>query len=73
MSKSSESFSSGISEIVKLLDLNILRYAVDRHHRRLTTDAHLAALAIEHDAEQCSTDTDFGRFPRVRWTNLLAL
>lgn len=37
----------------------------------LTTDAHLAALAIEHDAEICSTDADFSRFPDVRWTNPL--
>lgn len=38
----------------------------------LTTDAHLAALAIEHGAELCSGDADFGRFPRVRWVNPLA-
>lgn len=37
----------------------------------LTTDAHLAALAIEHGAELCSTDTDFARFPGLRWTNPL--
>lgn len=37
----------------------------------LTTDAHLAALAIEHGAELCSTDTDFARFPRLRWMNPL--
>jgi len=37
----------------------------------LTTDAHLAALAIEHQAELHSTDTDFGRFPGLRWTNPL--
>lgn len=35
----------------------------------LTTDAHLAALAIEHGAELCSTDSDFARFPKLRWTN----
>lgn len=38
----------------------------------LTTDAHLAALAIEHGAELCSTDADFARFPRLRWVNPLA-
>ncbi len=38
----------------------------------LTTDAHLAALAIEHQAEIHSTDADFGRFPGLRWTNPLA-
>lgn len=38
----------------------------------LTTDAHLAALALEHDAELCSADADFSRFPGVRWSNPLA-
>lgn len=37
----------------------------------LTTDAHLASLAIEHGAELCSTDADFARFPHLRWTNPL--
>lgn len=37
----------------------------------LTTDAHLAALAIEHGAELCSTDADFSRFPRLRWVSPL--
>jgi toxin-antitoxin system PIN domain toxin len=37
----------------------------------LTSDAHLAALAIEHGAELCSTDGDFARFPRLRWMNPL--
>jgi toxin-antitoxin system PIN domain toxin len=38
----------------------------------LTTDAHLAALAIEHQCELCSTDADFARFPGLRWVNPLA-
>jgi toxin-antitoxin system PIN domain toxin len=38
----------------------------------LTTDAHLAALAIEHGATLCSTDNDFARFPNLRWRNPLA-
>ncbi len=38
----------------------------------LTSDAHLAALSIEHGAELCSADNDFARFARVRWTNPLA-
>ena len=38
----------------------------------LTTDAHLAALAIEHGCELCSTDNDFGRFAKLRWINPLA-
>lgn len=37
----------------------------------LTTDAHLAALAIEHQAELCSNDLDFARFPGLRWRNPL--
>lgn len=37
----------------------------------LTSDAHLAALAIEHGAELCSTDNDFARFGRLRWRNPL--
>ncbi len=37
----------------------------------LTSDAHLAAIAIEHGAELCSTDNDFGRFGRLRWRNPL--
>jgi uncharacterized protein len=37
----------------------------------LTTDAHLAALAIEHQAELHSTDADFARFPGLRWMNPL--
>ncbi len=38
----------------------------------LTSDAHLAALAIEHGAELCSADTDFARFAGLRWTDPLA-
>lgn len=37
----------------------------------LTTDAHLAALAIEYHAELASSDTDFARFPGLRWQNPL--
>ena len=37
----------------------------------LTTDVQLAALAIEHQAELCSSDTDFGRFAGLRWVNPL--
>jgi len=33
----------------------------------LVNDAHLAALALEHRATMVSFDTDFGRFPGVRW------
>jgi toxin-antitoxin system PIN domain toxin len=38
----------------------------------LTYDAHLAALAIEYQAELVSTDADFARFPGLRWFNPLA-
>lgn len=37
----------------------------------LTSDAHLAALSIEHGAELCSTDVDFSRFAGVRWLDPL--
>ena len=39
---------------------------------KLTTDAHLAALAIEHQAELHSNDSDFARFSGLRWINPLA-
>ena len=38
----------------------------------LTTDLHLAALTIEHQAELHSNDSDFGRFPGLRWINPLS-
>lgn len=38
----------------------------------LTAGVQLAALAVEHDAQMCSTDTDFGRFPEVEWINPLS-
>ncbi|MCX6551981.1 MAG: PIN domain-containing protein [Acidobacteria bacterium] len=38
----------------------------------LTTDAHLAALCIEYNAELHSTDADFARFPGLRWRNPIA-
>jgi toxin-antitoxin system PIN domain toxin len=37
----------------------------------LTTDAHLAAMAIEHQCELHSNDRDFARFPGLRWYNPL--
>ncbi len=37
----------------------------------LASDAHLAALAIEHGLTVCSTDGDFARFRGVRWENPL--
>jgi uncharacterized protein len=41
-------------------------------HGNLVTDAHLAALAIEHGLTLCSTDGDFARFPKLSWRNPLA-
>jgi uncharacterized protein len=38
----------------------------------LTTDVQLAALAIENKAELHSNDSDFARFPGVRWVNPLS-
>jgi predicted nucleic acid-binding protein len=38
----------------------------------LTTDVQLAAFALEYDASMCSNDTDFARFPGLRWHNPLA-
>jgi len=35
----------------------------------LTTDAHLATLAIERGYVLYSTDADFARFPGLRWVN----
>lgn len=38
-------------------------------HGNLVTDAHLAALAIENGTSICSFDSDFARFPDLRWIN----
>lgn len=37
-----------------------------------TTDAYLAALAMEHGCEWWTTDAGFSRFPGLRWRNLAA-
>lgn len=39
----------------------------------LVSDAHLAALAIEHGGEVCSCDQDFDLFPGVTWSNPLTI
>jgi toxin-antitoxin system PIN domain toxin len=39
----------------------------------LVTDAHLAALAIEHGVGVCSADSDFARFPQISWVNPILL
>ena len=38
----------------------------------LTTDAHIAAYAIERGATVYSNDRDFGRFEGLRWINPIA-
>jgi hypothetical protein len=42
-----------------------------RASANLVSDAHLAALAVEHNCELKSTDSDFARFPGLKWTNPL--
>lgn len=37
-----------------------------------TTDAYLAALAMEHGCEWWTTDRGFSRFPGLHWRNLAA-
>ena len=39
---------------------------------KLSTDAHLAALAIEHQATLITADADFARFRGLSWHNPLA-
>jgi uncharacterized protein len=38
----------------------------------LVSDAHLAALAVEHNCILFSTDTDFARFRGLKWKNPIA-
>ena len=47
---------------------------VERHYAtaNLVPDVMLAALAIEHGLIVMSADTDFARFPEVRWENPLS-
>ena len=42
------------------------------HGGNWTTDAHLAALALEHDCELCTADGDFTCFPGLKWHNPLS-
>lgn len=51
----------------------ILRNLMTRGQARgpLVTDAHLAALAIEHGATLATTDRDFARFPGLKFFNPL--
>ncbi len=36
------------------------------------TDAHLAAIAVEHGLVLCSSDGDFARFFQLRWLDPLS-
>ena len=38
---------------------------------KLVSDAHIAALAMEYDAELHTNDSDFARFPGLCWQNPL--
>jgi len=40
-------------------------------HGNLVSDAHLAALALEHGVGVCSADSDFARFAGLDWANPL--
>jgi len=56
--------------------LQHLRHFEDQCRRanataNLVTDAHLAALAVEHQCELASTDGDFAKFANVKWVNPL--
>jgi uncharacterized protein len=52
----------------------ILTELITRYQLRgnAVSDAHLAALAIEHGLEICSNDSDFARFSELRWINPVA-
>jgi toxin-antitoxin system PIN domain toxin len=51
----------------------ILGDLIERYDLRgnLVSDAHLAALAMEHGLTVYSADSDFARFPEVTWRNPL--
>lgn len=44
---------------------------VTRAHSKLVNDAWLAALALEHGCELISADSDFSKFPGLRWRHPL--
>lgn len=52
----------------------VLHELIRKHDVRgnLVPDAHLVALAITHGLEIVSADSDFARFPEVRWLNPLS-
>ena len=56
------------TEHLKLLEQNLEAAGVGAS---LVTDAQIAALAMEYQAEVHSNDGDFSRFPGLRWRNPL--
>lgn len=50
---------------------DVLGALVRRYDLRgnIVSDAHLAAIAIEHGLTVCSADTDFARFTELRWVD----
>lgn len=53
----------------------ILGELIARHRvtGNLMSDAHLAALAVEHGLTVYSSDSDFARFPEITWIDPLRL
>ena len=51
-----------------LPDLNLLKIGWTGAN---VSDAHLAAMAMEHDCELNTNDTDFANCSRLRWRNPL--
>lgn len=46
-------------------------YIVSKATGKVSTDIHIAALTIEHNATLYTSDRDFVRFPGLRWVNPL--
>jgi len=53
------------------LDIMMKLFRETQATGKLTTDIHLAALAMEHKAVLISNDTDFARFSNLKWHNPL--
>ena len=59
------------TQATTICDLFQENLAVSGSGTKLVTDAHIAALAMEHSAELHTNDSDFARFPGLRWRNPL--